>query len=73
MSETVSLSPVASDERGGPYVLAIVRDVIERNRAEKFAAQLLRHLSGELISEPDISLLPELFRNPACHSRKRTR
>ncbi len=64
LSETVSLSPVASDERGGSYVLAIARGVIERNRAEEFAAQLLRHLSGELISEPDISLLRDVVSEP---------
>jgi len=64
LSGTVSLSPVASDERGGPYVPAIVRDITERNRAEKLATQLLRHLSGELISEPDISLLPDVVSEP---------
>jgi PAS domain S-box-containing protein len=63
LSGTVSLSPVASDERG-PYVLAIVRDVTERNRAEKFATQLLSHLSGKLISEPDISPLPDVVSLP---------
>lgn len=63
---TVSLSPVASDERGGPYVLDIVRDVTERIRAEKFATQLLRHLSGKLISEPEteISTLPDVVSEP---------
>ena len=50
----LSLSPIApADESGGPYVLAIVRDITERNRAEEFAAQLLRHLSGEAPSDPD--------------------
>jgi PAS domain S-box-containing protein len=55
----LSLSPIG--EEGGPaeengsssYVLAIVRDITERNRAEEFAAQLLRHLSGEALSEPE--------------------
>jgi PAS domain S-box-containing protein len=55
----LSLSPIG--EEGGPaeengsssYVLAIVRDITERNRAEEFAAQLLRHLSGEALSDPD--------------------
>ena len=46
LSGTVSLSPVASDKRGGPYVLTIFSDVNERNRAEKVATQLLRHLGG---------------------------
>ena len=54
----LSLSPVAAkDASGGPYVLAIVRDITERNRAEEFAAQLLRHLSGEQpVTEPDAAL-----------------
>jgi PAS domain S-box-containing protein len=62
----LSLSPIApEDDRGGPYVLAIVRDITERNRAEEFAAQLLRHLSGELVPEsntpvPDVSLDPHV-------------
>jgi PAS domain S-box-containing protein len=44
----ISLSPIESAEGGsGPYVLAIIRDVTERNRAEALAAQLLGHLSGE--------------------------
>jgi PAS domain S-box-containing protein len=55
----LSLSPIGGEE--GPaegngrssYVLAIVRDITERNRAEEFAAQLLRHLSGEAVSEPE--------------------
>jgi hypothetical protein len=64
LSGTVSLSPVASDERGGPYVLTIVRNVTERNRAEKFATQLLRHLSMKLISEPEISTLPDVVSEP---------
>ncbi len=46
LSGTVSLSTVASDKRGGPYVLTILSDVNERNRAEKVATQLLRHLGG---------------------------
>ncbi len=59
----LSLSPIElADESGGPYVLAIIRDITERNRAEEFAAQLLRHLSGELVPEPgplpDVSLEP---------------
>ena len=58
----LSLSPIgvveaaaAAEENGGSssYVLAIVRDITERNRAEEFAAQLLRHLSGERASEPE--------------------
>ena len=49
----LSLSPIGpADDNGARYVLAIVRDVTERNRAEEFAAQLLRHLSGELVIEP---------------------
>lgn len=53
----LSLSPIEpKDESDGPYVLAIVRDITERNRAEEFAAQLLRHLSGELASEPETAL-----------------
>lgn len=60
----MSLSPVGSeDDEGGPYVLAIVRDITERNRAEEFASQLLRHLSGELVSEPDATL-PEISSEP---------
>jgi PAS domain S-box-containing protein len=59
----LSLSPIwPKDESGGPYVLAIVRDISERNRAEEFAAQLLRHLSGEPVDGqgmlPDVSLEP---------------
>ena len=54
----ISLSPIApEDGRGGPYVLAIVRDITERNRAEEFAAQLLRHLSGEpAVSAPNTTV-----------------
>ncbi len=54
----LSLSPVAAEDAGGgPYVLAIVRDITERNRAEEFAARLLRHLSGEQPTvEPDAAL-----------------
>ena len=53
----LSLSPIASkDGNGGAYVLAIVRDVTMRNRAEEYAAQLLRHLSGEPVSEPYTTL-----------------
>jgi PAS domain S-box-containing protein len=58
----LSLSPLEpADDSSGLLVLAIVRDVTERNRAEEFAAQLLRHLSGELVSEsnttvPNVSL-----------------
>ncbi len=49
----LSLSPIElADDNDARYVLAIVRDVTERNRAEEFAAQLLRHLSGELVLEP---------------------
>jgi DNA-binding CsgD family transcriptional regulator len=60
----MSLSPIGPENGSdGPYVLAIVRDITERNRAEEFAAQLLRHLSGELVPEPgatlpDVSLEP---------------
>ena len=64
------MRPVASDERGGPYLLAMVRDVTERNRAEKFATQLLPHLSRELISEPDISLLPDVVSEPRVPLQK---
>ncbi len=40
------LSPIApGNESGGPYMLAIVHDITERNRAKEFSAQLLRHLS----------------------------
>ena len=54
-----SLSPIGlKDGNGGAYVLAIVRDVTMRNRAEEYAARLLRHLSGEPASEPDA--LPEV-------------
>jgi PAS domain S-box-containing protein len=61
----LSLSPIEpKDESGGPYVLAIVRDITERNRAEEFAAQLLRHLSGELVSEPDTTTLPDVSLDP---------
>jgi PAS domain S-box-containing protein len=54
----LSLSPIGEEGPAGrhgrsSYVLAIVRDITERNRAEEFAAQLLRHLSGEAISEPE--------------------
>jgi len=60
----MSLSPIGpEDDEGGPYVLAIVRDITERNRAEEFAAQLLRHLSGERVSEPDTDL-PEVSLEP---------
>jgi PAS domain S-box-containing protein len=50
----LSLSPIAPrDGNGGPYILAIVRDVTMRNRAEEYAARLLRHLSGEpVLAEP---------------------
>lgn len=42
----MSLGPIApEDESGGPYVLAIVHDITNRNRAKEFSAQLLRHLS----------------------------
>lgn len=60
----LSLSPigVATEKQEDPsYVLAIVRDVTERNRAEEFAAQLLRHLSGERISEP--GSLPDIAKD----------
>ena len=51
----LSLSPIASkDGNGGAYVLAIVRDVTMRNRAEEYAARLLRHLSGEPVPEVDV-------------------
>ena len=50
-----SLSPIGLEDReGGAHVLAIVRDVTMRNRAEEYAARLLRHLSGEPESEPGI-------------------
>ncbi|MCA1729858.1 MAG: PAS domain S-box protein [Actinobacteria bacterium] len=58
----LSLSPLEPvDDSSGLLVLAIVRDITERNRVEELAAQLLRHLSGELVSEsnttvPDLSL-----------------
>ncbi len=60
----LSLSPieVATEEQDSfSYVLAIVRDVTERNRAEEFAAQLLRHLSGERMSEP--GSLPDIAKD----------
>lgn len=65
----LSLSPIGlAGESDGTYVLAIVRDITERNRAEEFAAQLLRHLSGSQVggsaSEPgilpDVSLEPRI-------------
>ena len=60
----MSLSPIGpKDDEGGPYVLAIVRDITERNRAEEFAAQLLRHLSGERVSGSDTAL-PEVSLEP---------
>jgi PAS domain S-box-containing protein len=50
----LSLSPIGEGEEVAegngsrcPYVLAIIRDITERNRAEEFAAQLLRHLSSD--------------------------
>jgi PAS domain S-box-containing protein len=55
----LSLSPIGGEGPAGgngsssSYVLAVVRDITERNRTEEFAAQLLRHLSGEAVSEPD--------------------
>ena len=66
----MSLSPVGpEDDKGGPYVLAIVRDITERNRAEEYAAQLLRHLSGESVSEPGVvsepgATLPDVSMEP---------
>ena len=51
----LSLSPIAPrNGNGGPYILAIVRDVTMRNRAEEYAARLLRHLSGEPVPEVDV-------------------
>jgi hypothetical protein len=38
------LRPVASDERGGPYMLAIVCDVTERNRAKQ--SREVRHATA---------------------------
>lgn len=62
----LSLSPIiggpAEGNGGSSYVLAIVRDITDRNRAEEFAAQLLRHLSGETVSEPEP--LPDVSREP---------
>lgn len=63
----LSLSPIgegrpAEGTDSSSYVLAIVRDITERNRAEEFAAQLLRHLSGERVSEPD--MLPDISYEP---------
>lgn len=63
----LSLSPIgegrpAEGTGSSSYVLAIVRDITERNRAEEFAAQLLRHLSGERVSEPDT--LPDISHEP---------
>jgi PAS domain S-box-containing protein len=54
----LSLSPIgeegpAEGTGSSSYVLAVVRDITERNRTEEYAAQLLRHLSGEAVSEPD--------------------
>ena len=64
----LSLSPIApEDESGGPYVLALVRDITERNRVEELAAQLLGHLSRgeELVPEPDSTLLlPDIPSEP---------
>jgi hypothetical protein len=38
----ISLSPIGpKDESGGPYVLAIVRDVTERNRAEELLVAIV--------------------------------
>ncbi len=61
----LSLSPIApKDGSGGTYVLAIVRDVTMRNRAEEYAARLLRHLSGEpVLAEPD-ALPGSVFSEP---------
>jgi hypothetical protein len=71
----LSLSSIApADNRGGPYVLALVRDGTEQNRAEKFDAQLLRHLSREeLISEPDTTLLLDVTSGPTYRSKKHKR
>jgi hypothetical protein len=71
----LSLSSIApEDDRGGPYVLAIVRDVTEQSRAEEFDAHLLRHLSREeLISEPNTTLLLDVTSGPTYRSRKRKR
>lgn len=57
-------NPAATGIFGYSSPVAIVRDVTERNRAEEFAAQLLRHLSVELVSEPDITLLPNVASEP---------
>ncbi len=65
----LSLSPIASrDGSGGTYILAIVRDVTMRNRAEEYAAELLRHLSGEPVSQPDT--LPEVSSEPRVPLRE---
>ena len=66
----LSLSPIESkDGNGGAYVLAIVRDVTMRNRAEEYAARLLRHLSGDPVPEPD-TFLPGVSSEPRVPLRE---
>ncbi len=63
----LSLSPIGPTEgNGGTYVLAIVRDITERNRAEEFAAQLLRHFSRDQVgdSASDPVTLPKVSSEP---------
>jgi PAS domain S-box-containing protein len=44
----MTLSRVAdADEQGGPYVMAIIRDVTEKKRLEELSAQLLNAYSGQ--------------------------
>ncbi len=54
----LSLSPIEAAAGSNPYVLAIIRDISERNRAEALATQLLGHLSGELGLEAGATVPP---------------
>jgi PAS domain S-box-containing protein len=73
----LSLSPIGGEggeeaaegngSSSSSYVLAIVRDITERNRTQEFAAQLLRHLSGEEMaasSDGPEALLPDISHEP---------
>lgn len=59
-----SIEPLEGND--GTYVLAIVRDITERNRAEEFAAQLLRHFSKDQVgnSASDPVSLPQVSSEP---------